>query len=82
MRVLIFCILVVIIFQIAVWEKVDKTIQITAEDYHTIVDQLTTVMVHDIFSPPVASRIYVYPNIAAYEVLNQKVRNIDLSLIN
>ena len=27
-------------------------------------------MIHDIFSPPVASRIYTYPNIAAYEVLN------------
>ncbi|WP_431212954.1 hypothetical protein ACQ86N_46160 [Puia sp. P3] len=26
-------------------------------------------MVHDIFSPPVASRIYLYTNIAAYEVL-------------
>ena len=30
---------------------------------------LTDVIVHDIFSPPVASRIYAYANIAAYEVL-------------
>lgn len=30
---------------------------------------LTDVMVQDIFSPPVASRIYVYSNIAAYEIL-------------
>lgn len=30
---------------------------------------LTDVMVHDIFSPPVASRIYVYTHLAAYEVL-------------
>lgn len=30
---------------------------------------LTQVMVEDIFTPPVCSRIYVYPNIAAYEVL-------------
>ena len=29
---------------------------------------ITEVMIHDIFSPPVASRIYAYPNIAAYEV--------------
>jgi len=29
---------------------------------------LTDVMVHDIFSPPVASRIYAYASIAAYEV--------------
>jgi hypothetical protein len=28
-------------------------------------------MIHDIFSPPVASRIFVYPNIAAYEVIAQ-----------
>ena len=28
-------------------------------------------MVHDIFSPPVASRIFVYPNIAAYEIIAQ-----------
>lgn len=28
---------------------------------------LTEVIVHDIFSPPVASRIYLYANIAAYE---------------
>ncbi|MEL6866528.1 MAG: vanadium-dependent haloperoxidase [Bacteroidota bacterium] len=30
---------------------------------------LTKVMVADIFTPPVCSRIYVYPNIAAYEVM-------------
>ena len=29
-------------------------------------------MVHDIFSPPVASRIYAYPNIAAYEIIAQQ----------
>ena len=33
------------------------------------VDQLTEVQVHDIFSPPVASRVYVYPCIAAYEAM-------------
>lgn len=32
---------------------------------------LTDVIVYDIFSPPVASRIYVYPNIAAYEIMRQ-----------
>ncbi|MDQ4139323.1 MAG: vanadium-dependent haloperoxidase [Bacteroidota bacterium] len=36
---------------------------------HTSVRKLTDVMVHDIFSPPVASRIYAYANIAAYEAL-------------
>jgi hypothetical protein len=28
-------------------------------------------MIHDIFSPPVASRIFAYPNIAAYEIVSQ-----------
>ncbi len=37
--------------------------------YHRSMKKLTDVIVHDIFSPPVASRIYVYPNIAAFETL-------------
>lgn len=49
----------------------EQKIEITPNDYHNAVDKLTSVMVHDIFSPPVASRIYVYPNIASYETLNQ-----------
>ena len=49
----------------------DKDIVVGAEDYHSAVDKVTEIMVHDIFSPPVASRIYAYPNIAAYEILAQ-----------
>lgn len=49
----------------------EESIVVSTEDYHSAVDKLTEVMVHDIFSPPVASRIYIYPNIAAYETLNQ-----------
>jgi hypothetical protein len=33
--------------------------------------RLTEIIIYDIFSPPVASRIYAYPAIAAYEVLRQ-----------
>lgn len=36
---------------------------------HKSVKTVTDIMVYDIFSPPVASRIYTYPNVAAYEVL-------------
>ncbi|HEY5826541.1 MAG TPA: phosphatidic acid phosphatase, partial [Cyclobacteriaceae bacterium] len=37
-------------------------------DYlHRSVKQVTDVIVHDIFSPPVASRIYAYVSVAAYE---------------
>ena len=39
------------------------------EFYHRSVQQITEVIMHDIFSPPVASRIYAYANIAAYEAL-------------
>ncbi|GAB4427162.1 MAG: hypothetical protein OHK0039_45360 [Bacteroidia bacterium] len=42
------------------------------ELYMKTVKHLTDIIVHDIFSPPVASRIYAYPNIAAYEVLVQQ----------
>lgn len=50
--------------------KKQEPIIINSTDYHNAVDKVTEIMIHDVFSPPVASRIYVYPNIAAYEVLN------------
>ncbi|MEL7339269.1 MAG: phosphatidic acid phosphatase, partial [Bacteroidota bacterium] len=37
--------------------------------YHKAQKDLTDIMVHDIFSPPVASRVYTYCNLAAYEAL-------------
>jgi hypothetical protein len=40
-----------------------------SEYFHRSMDKLTEVMVHDIFSPPVASRIYAYSSIAAYQAL-------------
>ncbi len=36
---------------------------------HQSLQKLTDIMVYDIFSPPVSSRIYAYSNIAAYEAL-------------
>ncbi|WPP48410.1 vanadium-dependent haloperoxidase [Catalinimonas niigatensis] len=36
---------------------------------HSAVQKLTDIIVYDIFSPPVASRIYSYSSIAAYEAL-------------
>ena len=46
-----------------------EPIDISPEAYHASVDKVTEIMIHDIFSPPVASRIYAYPNIAAYEII-------------
>lgn len=40
-----------------------------SEVYLKASNQLTHVIVHDIFSPPVASRIYAYSHIAAYEAM-------------
>ncbi|MBC8151386.1 MAG: vanadium-dependent haloperoxidase [Bacteroidetes bacterium] len=37
------------------------------ELYNQCLDKLTQVVIHDIFSPPVASRIYAYANLAGYE---------------
>lgn len=49
-----------------------KPIEVTAENLHSVVDRVTQIMIHDIFSPPVASRIFAYPNVAAYEIIAQK----------
>ena len=42
-----------------------------AELLHAAMQQLTDVMVYDIFSPPQASRVYAYATVAAYEALRQ-----------
>jgi hypothetical protein len=39
------------------------------ELFHGVMKKLTDIIVHDIFSPPVASRVYSYPSIAAYETV-------------
>ena len=55
--------------------KKDKKIDVTTEDYHASIQNVSQIMLHDIFSPPVASRIYVYPTIAAYEVMAQNSKS-------
>ena len=47
---------------------------------HQTSKQLTTVIIRDIFKPPVASRIYAYANLAAYEALRlQSPRQLTLA---
>lgn len=41
----------------------------SAEVLHQNENNLTDLIIYDIFSPPVASRIYVYTSLAAYEVI-------------
>jgi hypothetical protein len=40
-----------------------------AEILHQNEDQLTQVIIYDVFTPPVASRIYVYSSLASYEAI-------------
>ena len=42
------------------------------EFFQNAMQNLTDIIVYDIFSPPVASRVYLYPTIAAYEVMALK----------
>jgi hypothetical protein len=46
-----------------------------AEVLHQAQDVLNSIIIHDIFSPPVASRIYAYSHIAAYEALIKSDKN-------
>lgn len=52
------------------------------ETYNAIVKNLSDVVVYDIFSPPVASRVYLYPNIAAYEIIQKNMPKKYNSLAN
>ena len=49
--------------------KEAEPLVIEADELHNSIDHVIEVMIHDIFSPPVASRIFAYPNIAAYEIV-------------
>ncbi|MCM5661906.1 vanadium-dependent haloperoxidase [Galbibacter mesophilus] len=52
-------------------QKEEKPIEVTSENLHEAIDQVVGIMIHDIFSPPVASRIFAYADIAAYEIMAQ-----------
>ena len=46
-----------------------KSAQSAAAYLHQAEDQLTEVIIYDVFTPPVASRIYAYTSLAAYEAI-------------
>ena len=54
---------------------VEEPINVSPNDLHNAIDKVTDIMIHDIFSPPVASRVYAYPNIAAYEIIAVEDKN-------
>ncbi|UZD22100.1 vanadium-dependent haloperoxidase [Algoriphagus halophytocola] len=59
----------IILLAVSCAKKVDYTHTITDGHYLSEAqDKITEVIIHDIFSPPVAARIYSYASLAAYEV--------------
>lgn len=62
--------LLLLVLVILSCKKEEKPIVVTPQQLHSSIDKVTEIMIHDIFSPPVASRIYTYPNIAAYEIIS------------
>lgn len=47
-----------------------------ANDFHACQNKLSEVIIYDIFSPPVASRIYAYSNLAAFEAMRSSERDL------
>src|SRR5258706_15294793 len=45
------------------------------EYFHRLMKEITDRIVHDIFSPPVASRIYAYASVAGYEAIIHQDKN-------
>ncbi len=62
--------LLLLVLVILSCQKEETPIVVTPQQLHSSIDKVTEIMIHDIFSPPVASRIYAYPNIAAYEIIS------------
>ena len=61
--------LLMVLLAFACQEKKDYSQAISDGSYfHRAQKRITEVIIHDIFSPPVAARIYSYSSLAAYEV--------------
>lgn len=59
----------------------EENFKLTPKTLHKCNVDLESAIVNDFFSPPVASRIYVYPNIAAYECIISKEKSYN-SILN
>ncbi len=64
-------VLLITVFITCKQKKTSLTLDVTTLQ-HQCVKRLTDVIVYDIFSPPVASRIYTYSNLAFYEAVHFK----------
>jgi PAP2 superfamily len=70
-----FFIIIVILFIISCNNKEKQPLPDAAEVLHHNESNLTDLIIYDIFSPPVASRIYVYTSLAAYEAMRHQDPN-------
>ena len=61
--------LTVVFFAFQSCQKAAPRLPADADVIHQNQDQLTEVIIYDVFSPPVASRIYAYSSLAAYEAI-------------
>lgn len=61
--------LLVVLLVVGCKPSADPALRNDAGLLHRNMKQLTEVIIHDAFSPPVASRIYAYTSLAAYEAL-------------
>jgi len=61
--------ILLMVLALSACNKQSEPIVVSSNDLHKSIDKVTEIMIHDIFSPPVASRIFAYPNIAAYEII-------------
>lgn len=70
-------IMVILLLSIITGCKENKKNSTPASSVHLFlsIDRTTQTLIHDIFSPPQASRIYAYPNILAYEIAIQGNRD-------
>lgn len=62
-------IVLVFIVVLTACTKNSEPIVVSPNELHNSIDKVVEIMIHDIFSPPVASRIFAYPNVAAYEII-------------
>lgn len=67
--------LVSIMFALSCNKAYDSKMTANPQFIHDAVNKTTEIIVHDIFSPVVASRIYVYGTVALYETIRQGQNN-------
>jgi len=77
-------ILKLLLFAVLCWSCKNRSVPVIDESeiLHRNEDQLTKLIIYDVFNPPVASRIYAYTSLASYEVIRFKDPQKYPSIIN